>query len=234
MQEQTQFLIATLDAMQENELREPSLLPSWSRGHVLAHIDGNARGIARLVRWALDGNRRDMYISPEARDGDIEIHARRSLKGHRDAVAESANELADVYALLDTEHLGVEVTLRNGRVVKVGSLLKMRLQEVAIHHLDLNLAGFFAPAQWPLAMVQQLLPEVAADFAARSDLRIGWVEALGGVRYQIEVASETGVTGVTGVSGPAPDLLAWLLGRSAGSGLLLTGVAELPTVPNWR
>ncbi|MSO27627.1 MAG: maleylpyruvate isomerase family mycothiol-dependent enzyme [Candidatus Nanopelagicales bacterium] len=228
LEQQTGLLIATIDAMQPTQVGEPSLLPNWSRGHVLAHIDGNARGLARLVRWALDGIRRDMYISPAVREGDIQLHAGRSLGQHQLAITQSARQFADEYALLSTEQLENEIELRNGRVVKARSLLKLRLQEVAIHHLDLNLAATFGPEQWPAAMVEQLLPEVVRDFQVRAELPIGWIDIAGGTRYEIDPGLKIGV------SGSATGVLAWLLGRSSGSDLGLTGAAALPPVPSWR
>lgn len=214
--------------MTEVQIHEPSLLPNWSRGQLLAHIDGNARGLARLVRWALDGNQRDMYISPEVRDGDIAIQGMRSQQRQLAALVDSASEFAHEFALLTEDQLGREVALRNGRLVKAGSLIKLRLQEVAIHHLDLDNSGAFACEQWPSAMVDQLLPEVASDFASRDDLSLGWIEVAGGTKYQINSTTQTGV------SGSPTSLLAWLLGRSSGGDLQLTGAGQLPNVPNWR
>ncbi|MDA3021679.1 MAG: maleylpyruvate isomerase family mycothiol-dependent enzyme [Actinomycetota bacterium] len=228
LEQQTELLISTLNAMQAAQVGEPSLLPDWSRGHVLAHIDGNARGLARLVRWALDGNRRDMYISPEVREGDIQLHAARSLDQHQLAITQSAEQFADEFAMLSADQLEIEVQLRDGRLVKAGSLLKLRLQEVAIHHLDLDLAGTFEPEQWPATMVDQLLPEAARDFQRRGELPVGWLQSTDGTRYEIDPNSKIEV------AGSAPQLLAWLLGRSDGGVLELTGAARLPLVPSWR
>ncbi|GDX32378.1 maleylpyruvate isomerase [Actinomycetes bacterium] len=228
LNQQTGLLIATVNAMRPAQVGEPSLLPDWSRGHVLAHIDGNALGLARLVRWAIDGNRRAMYISPEVREGDIQLHASRSLLQHQLAITQSAAQFADEYARLSPEQLETEIELRDGRIVKARSLLKLRLQEVAIHHLDLNIAGTFGPEQWPAAMVEQLLPEVVRDFQARAELSLGWIEIIGGTRYEMDAGSKIGVCG------SATGLLAWLLGRSSGGDLELTGAIKLPSVPNWR
>ena len=214
--------------MTEVQMHEPSLLPNWSRGQLLAHVDCNARGLGRLVRWALDGIQREMYISPEVREGDIEIQSKRSQQRQLAALVDSANEFAEEFALLTEDQLGREVALRNGRLVKAGSLIKLRLQEVAIHHLDLDISGAFTCDQWPSVMVDQLLPEVASDFASRDDLSLGWIEVAGGTRYPINADIQNGV------GGSPTSLLAWLLGRSSGGDLELIGASELPNVPNWR
>ena len=77
-------------------------------------------------------------------------------------------------------------------------------------------------------MVDKMLPEVASDFASRDDLSLGWIEVDGGTKYQINSAMQTGV------SGSPASLLAWLLGRSSGVDLELSGAGQLPNVPNWR
>ena len=225
---QTELLGTSIRSMRDEQISEPSLLPNWSRGHVLAHLDGNALGLARLIRWGLDGNRRDMYISPEVREGDIALHAKRSKERHLDAIIASAGQFADDFVMLSDEQLAVEVILRHGRVIKVASVITLRLQEVAIHHLDLNLPGTFGPDNWASAMVDKMLPEVVSDFASRDDLPLGWIEVAGGTKYQINSAMQTGV------SGSPASLLAWLLGRSSGGDLEVTGAGQLPNVPNWR
>ncbi|MEI7631149.1 MAG: maleylpyruvate isomerase N-terminal domain-containing protein, partial [Actinomycetes bacterium] len=48
---QTELLVTSVRSMRDEQISEPSLLPNWSRGHVLAHLDGNALGLARLIRW---------------------------------------------------------------------------------------------------------------------------------------------------------------------------------------
>ena len=208
LEHQTDLLIGSIDQMDEASVTAPSLLPNWSRGHVLAHIEGNARGLERLVRSAIDGNHRPMYTSREVRDSDIDLNAQRSLVRHRESILESVRALAEATAQLGEEQQGALVVLGTGSEVRAGSLTRLRLQEVCIHHVDLDVG--FAPSQWPVTMVERLLPQVLID--------------LGG----------TGGFAPEGVSGPDSAMLAWLLGRSDGTDLDVTGAQELPEVPRWR
>ncbi|MSW86126.1 MAG: mycothiol maleylpyruvate isomerase, partial [Actinobacteria bacterium] len=48
---ETEKLLATVAAMNDLSVQEPAVLPGWTRGHVLAHIEGNADGLARLARY---------------------------------------------------------------------------------------------------------------------------------------------------------------------------------------
>ena len=64
-----------LGDLRDDELDEPSLLPGWSRRHVIAHVGFNARAIARLVEWARTGEENPMYASPEQRGEEIDFGA---------------------------------------------------------------------------------------------------------------------------------------------------------------
>jgi maleylpyruvate isomerase len=52
MRDSTEALLLGLDAepWHEADVRAPSLLPGWTRGHVLSHIARNADGITRRDR----------------------------------------------------------------------------------------------------------------------------------------------------------------------------------------
>src|SRR6266487_6753291 len=67
----TDRLLATAAALSDTQLREPSLLPGWSRAHVLTHIARNADGLANLLTWARTGIETPQYESFEARDAQI-------------------------------------------------------------------------------------------------------------------------------------------------------------------
>ena len=68
----TNRLVRAVDALQADDLAAPSLLPAWSRAHVVAHLALNAEGLERVLTGLRQGERRTMYDSPEARDSDIE------------------------------------------------------------------------------------------------------------------------------------------------------------------
>ena len=64
-----------LDGLPDAAFAEPSALPDWTRGHVVAHVALNALALTRLVHWAATGVETPMYASPEARNADIAAHA---------------------------------------------------------------------------------------------------------------------------------------------------------------
>ena len=86
----TQRLLSTARLMTDSDLREPSLLPGWTRGHVLAHVAGNADAMRNLLVGARAGEDRPAYPSAEAREADIEQGARASAKDLVTSLADSA------------------------------------------------------------------------------------------------------------------------------------------------
>ena len=47
--------------LDDKRVAQPSRLPGWSRGHVLAHLTDNARMFARIAKHALRGELVDTY-----------------------------------------------------------------------------------------------------------------------------------------------------------------------------
>lgn len=222
---ETARLLETVDSMTPEDLLAPSALPDWTRGHVLAHIAGNAEGLGRRARSVGDGVPRAMYESPETRGGDIELRSHRSVEQHREALAAThADFLFDVASIpadRADEEMEVRLTLR----VKVADLPLLRLQEVSIHHSDLGMPGY-TWSDWPPELVAWALPRVTASFASRDAFPVGWVDA-DGTRFV------AGPDATTGVSGTGREILAWLVGRAPGAGLEPTGVAVVPEPPAW-
>lgn len=227
--EQTEILQRALASVDDEMVGQPSALPGWSRGHVLAHLDGNAQGIARLARWAADEVERPMYISREVRDADVELHATRDARAHEAAVGQSARALREDFDRLSDQQRAMEVMLGNGLRIRASSLARHRLQEVCVHHADLGLASY-SWRDWPESMAAHMIRLVARDFAERGDFPVSdiiWTGVAGDERVTI-------VPGDVTLRGEAPAILAWLLGRSSGEDVTITGMSDIPPAPTWR
>jgi maleylpyruvate isomerase len=87
-------VLATATALSDAQAREPSLLPGWSRGHVLTHIARNADGMVNLLRWARTGAQIPMYASAQSRAADIEAGGGRPAADLAAEVRQSAATLA--------------------------------------------------------------------------------------------------------------------------------------------
>lgn len=220
----TTELLATVDTLDEAALAGASALPGWTRGHVLAHISRNADSLVNLLLWAHTGVETPQYANTALRDADIEAGAPRPLPEQRADLVESAQRMIGMARVLTAEQWRAEVRTRQGRPLPAERIPWMRLQELLIHHVDLQ-AGY-TPARWPADFVAELLTEVAADLGSRPQMRA----------FEI-AATDTGFGAVVGtgtaerkVAAPAASLLAWLLGRGADETL----PAELPDLPAWR
>ncbi|GAB3142605.1 maleylpyruvate isomerase family mycothiol-dependent enzyme [Micromonospora sonneratiae] len=222
----TERLLRTAATLDEAGLAGPSLLPGWTRGHVLAHVARNADAMVNLLIAARTGEDIPAYASAADRDADIETGSGRTLEIQLDDLRESAARFADVAAAMPMEAWAAVVTARSGPRV-AATLVWGRLREIEVHHVDLN-AGYTS-ADWPAACGHRLLHEVVADLAGRTD-----VPAM--VLHPDEAAHELVIgqpSGTTTVSGPAHELACWLIGRSAGDRLSATPTGQLPTPPKW-
>jgi maleylpyruvate isomerase len=226
----TDRLLATSGTLTDAQVSEPSLLPGWTRGHVLSHIARNADGLGNLLRWAHTGTQMPMYASAQARDADIEAGAGRDAAELAADVRDSAAAFAERAASLPAEAWTVPVRALRGGSFPAYGVLERRLSEVEIHHVDLG-AGY-APGDWPEDFVHECLPRVAESFSGRPDAPTCLVWADGSRQeYRIGPA-EPGAAPVI-IHGPDRDLLAWLLGRS-GTGLRVVSGSALPALPAWR
>lgn len=124
-----------------------SLLPGWTRGHVLTHLARNADSLARGLAGALDGREVDRYPGPPGlRDREIAEGATRTavdLVG--DVISSGAALEATVRRMNATAWEGT--TRRAERVEPVKRLPWLRWRELELHHVDLDL-GDFTIAEW--------------------------------------------------------------------------------------
>lgn len=228
-------LVAAVADLDAHALREPSRCAGWTRGHVLAHVARNAEGIANLATWALTGEVTPMYAAGR-RDPDIEEGATRSLSEVRaDLVATNDHVLAvlgELEGAVATDPTVAEHEVRlgdpeHGPVVPARRLPFVRLQEVVVHHHDLDV-GLHAH-DWPVEYVEAGLPWVWRRMARQLDDPPTLVAR--GPEGSTRLASEGSSVEVTGASA---ELLAWLLGRADAherGRLDVTGADDLPTLP---
>jgi maleylpyruvate isomerase len=221
----TDRLLHTAASLDEAGVAAPSLLPGWTRGHVLAHLARNADSYVNLLTAARTGRDIPQYASAAARDADIAAGAGRSPAEHLDDLRASAAGFVDAAAAMPPEAWAAVVRSSRGSRV-AATLVWGRLREVEVHHVDL--AAGYVPADWPEAFSHRLLHEAATDFTRRAD-----TPAM--VLHPVETGHEltVGSGGTPTVTGPAHELAAWLTGRSRGTGLTVTPDGPLPTPPPW-
>ena len=111
--------------------RQPSLLPGWTRGHVLNHLALNAEAMMRTLSGTVRGEKIPMYDSEDARAADIEAGAGRSAAELAADVVDSARRLEQTWSRLDDADWQHDAVTREGAVPAI-RLIGMRWREVEI------------------------------------------------------------------------------------------------------
>ncbi len=153
----TQRLLGSARVLAESELREPSLLPGWSRGHVLAHLARSADAMRSLLVGARSRQQRPGYASAQAREADIESGAARPARELAADLADSAAAFRTVYRQLPAEAWQFPVRILGSVPFPAAGLLTRRLVEVELHHCDLGTR--YGPGDWPAAFAAMELAE---------------------------------------------------------------------------
>ncbi|WP_327143156.1 maleylpyruvate isomerase family mycothiol-dependent enzyme [Nocardia sp. NBC_01327] len=218
----TTRLLGAVSALHDADVVEPSLLPGWTRGHVLAHLSRNADSLVNLLLWARTGIETPQYASTFLRDADIEAGAPRALHEQLEDLTAASERWLALARVMPEESWQAVVRNRQGGEMTASRVLWMRLVEVEIHHVDLNTG--YTPADWSSDFVDRLLPQAVADLAAKEQ----------GSGFTV-TATDTGWSGAVGtaaaaITGPAAALAAWLVGRSAGADL----TDDLPDLADWK
>jgi uncharacterized protein (TIGR03083 family) len=135
----TAGLITDAGGITDADARGPSLLPGWSRGHVLTHLARNAEGGARLLGWARTGVPSYEYPSVAARAAAIEQGAGRPAAELVADVRATAGALAAAAAAMPPGAWQNPVTWTTGQQSPAEMIARSRLAEVLIHHVDLGI-----------------------------------------------------------------------------------------------
>lgn len=220
--EATHRLVLAVDDLGEDQLAGDSLLPGWSRAHVVAHLALNAEGLAGALLGVREHRAVPMYESQDARDRDIEELAAAEPSELRARFLAGITTVGEEIAELPENLAGTRIERTpGGRTFAAAAVPGMRLREVEIHHVDLD-AGYLRsswPVEFALSLVQTLVDRADASgpftaYATDADRRFD--HGAGGPR----------------VSGTAADLGWWLTGRGDGEGLTSEG-GDLPRMGAW-
>jgi maleylpyruvate isomerase len=220
-----QRAIRSVDSLGDEQWAEPSLLPGWTRAHVVAHLALNAEGFARALGGVQDGEPASIYDSNEARDRDISALATEDPSEIRDRYFGATNRLRHLFGSLTDEQWGESVNrLPEGPVWPVAELLASRHREVEIHHADLGLDYTFA--DWPVDFATTLL-----DSSAPNHVASGTTQPFTARATDIDRSWSIGADSPV-VAGTVGALAWWLVGRGAGDGVT-SDSGPLPEIGPW-
>ncbi|MFP3460938.1 maleylpyruvate isomerase family mycothiol-dependent enzyme [Arthrobacter globiformis] len=235
----TAFFARKLNELTDAELDGGSLLPGWTRRHVVAHVGYNARAIARLVEWAATGVETPMYPSVAVRDHEIDFGATLPPIALRNLFDHSAVHLSVEWRDLPDRDWANEVKTIQGRTVPASETVWMRTREVWIHAVDLGNGAAFADI--PEAVLERLLRDITGAWHARGTdagliIRVSGTDLVFGDTG----AQDTRLGDPVTVSGPLASVAAWAAGRTTragGAGITATrgkdALSEVPVAPKW-
>jgi maleylpyruvate isomerase len=206
------------------QVRGPSRLPGWSRGHVLTHLSRNADALTNLLTWARTGVEARMYATPAEREEGIQAGADRALPEQLADLAASGSRFLEAAAAVPPERRSFPVVSGQGRQIPAQEVPWLRVRELWLHLVDLD-AGYGidmlpGPIAWTLT--RDVAAWMAPRIPAAADLR---VDGYGTVRL-----GPGDMVGTT-IEGSAQRMAAWLTGRDGPAGL--TGTGGFPDVPRW-
>ena len=203
--ESHQRLLQSLDALTDDQCREPSALPGWTRGHVLSHLARNAESHVHVLQCAARGEVGEQYVGgAKARKEGIELHAYDSAESLVNAVRKSIYALEGQWAATNSEGWQGQGVNSAGATIAMSDIVFLRWREVEVHHADLALDFTFA--NWDSTYVRYELDRQVMMWRASKPM---------------------GLTPVPKIALHLPpnERLAWFLGR--------TEVEGLPKVPGY-
>jgi maleylpyruvate isomerase len=222
----TRYLDA-LTVLDDESVRRPSVLPGWTRAHVITHLCRNADAMAHALTGAQSGEDAWLYASQQSRNAEVEAGAGRSAEELREDAAASWGRLMEAANELHVSRYDVPVSRLPGDPgFPARGLFGMRRTEVEVHHADLDVG--YSPADWPADFSAGLIERRQGELAGQPD---------GGPSM---VLSATDVEGLwkfgpgagPEIHGTAGELAWWLVGRSGAN--LTCSSGELPVLGRWR
>ncbi|MDQ0678479.1 maleylpyruvate isomerase [Arthrobacter pascens] len=228
----TAFFARKLNELTDGGLDGPSLLPGWTRRHVVAHIGYNARAVARLVEWAATGVVTPMYPSTEVRDREISFGATLSPVALRNLFDHSAVHLNVEWRDLPEDAWHSKVRTIQGRLVAAEETVWMRTREVWVHAVDLDNGASFTDIPEPV--LSRLLKDITGAWKSRGSDAGLLIEVSG--QDTGHVIDDAGAEAPVVISGPLAGVVRWTTGRGA-AGVTATQngavLAKVPAAPKW-
>ncbi len=223
--EGTQRLVRSVDALSGDDWDAPSGLPGWTRAHVVAHLALNGEGLTGVLRGEVEHEPAPMYETQEQRDSDIEELARADHAEIRERLLVSTVTFPEAVQALPADAWdGRFERTRGGSTLPLAAAPLMRLREIEIHHVDLDVGH--SPADWPPGFAEELVD----GMVKRQQPETGYL-----VRpLDTDRTWEVGPVGDDAlvVTGPVAELAWWLTGRPPGD-QVSSSRGELPEVGSW-
>ncbi|ARF53828.1 maleylpyruvate isomerase family mycothiol-dependent enzyme [Streptomyces gilvosporeus] len=166
--ESTARFVATLTTLTDDRIGGPTLVPPWTRGHVITHVARATDSLCRLLTWARTGVETPQYASMEARVAEIEAGAARPVAALIADITDTADRFEEAVRSLPEAAWRTEVRMRTGELRTPASLVPTRLRELEVHHADLAVGYTFADV--PSAAARWIIDDLVEALHRRDDL----------------------------------------------------------------
>ena len=169
-------LWTSVEGLSDAQMREPSLLPDWTLGHVLTHLARNADSVMRRLDGARRGEIVDQYPGGlEGRAAAIEEGASREAAAILEDLAATSRLLDEQFATLEPEAWDRLPRNVAGEELPARTMVWTRWREIEVHRVDLGLG--YQPSEWPEEFVAQALNEELCHLPGRTDRRalLAWL-----------------------------------------------------------
>lgn len=225
VREATTTLLGAVAGLDQRALAAPSLLPGWTRGHVVTHLARNADALVNLLTWARTGIEHPAYPSRSDRDADIADGSERIAQVQREDLIAAGERFLFAAERLDADAWSTVLTHPSGRPMVAAEIPELRLFEIWTHLVDLDFGIDFTavhPGHLDLMLDIAVRGRLAGDGAAPVRLTVDFPD---GRQVEFALAGPSS----RAVSGATAAVLGWLTGR--GPADALTG--EPPSLGPW-
>jgi maleylpyruvate isomerase len=220
-----QRLTRTVDGLQADDWDADSLLPGWTRAHVVAHLALNGEALTGVLAGVVDNEAVPMYASAEARDRDIQELAGAEHSELRGRLLASLTTFAEAaQAVPDDAWSGRFERVPDGPTFPLDAVPLMRVREIEIHHADLGL-GYTAD-DWPHAFAEVVVDGMVRRLEPEHGFRVSPLDSER--NWDVGQVSDDGAV----VTGPVAHLAWWLTGRPP-SDQVTSSRGDLPTIGGW-
>jgi maleylpyruvate isomerase len=220
----TAYFAQRLAELSDDDFGGDTLLPGWSRSHLVAHVGYNAAALCRLMDWAATGVETPMYESVEQRNREISEGATLSPAALRNLFDHTVARLDEKWRHLPASAWSAQVRTAQGRLVPASETAWMRTREVWMHAVDLTNGGRYA--DFSAVVLNSLLADIVGMWRQKN-LGDGLVLAIDDCApIAVQEDSRTSTT----VSGRLAGVARWAAGRGA-IGVTIEGDLDVP--PRW-
>ncbi len=218
-------LTRTVDGLHTDDWAADSLLPGWSRAHVIAHLALNGEALSGVLAGVLDNEQVPMYASAGARERDIEELAGAHHSELRERLLASLTTFADTaQAVPDDAWSGRFERVPGGPTFPLDAVPLMRVREIEVHHADLGLA--YTADDWPHSFAGLVVDGMVRRLEPEPGFRVSPLDS--DRTWDVGAVSDDGLV----VTGPVAHVAWWLTGRPP-SGQVTSSRGGLPTIGGW-